>query len=844
MDTGTSTRVLRFGRHELRLDERSLWADGARVQIGARAFDVLRALAEQPGAVVSKDDLLQRVWPDTVVEENTLQAQVVALRKALGAAAIVTVPGHGYRLLAASGPEPTMPAAAPPLHNLPHGRDALLGRDDELQTLATLLIGHRLVTLTGPGGVGKSRLALQAGWDALPARTGGVWWVELAPVPADAGVAAAVAAVLGVAVRGEPLRELLRQLGDADPLIVLDNAEHVAAGAAELAEALLERTPRVRLLVTSQRALAVRGEQLLRLEPLACPEGARPTLAQALSSAAVQLLAARAGAADQTFALDEAAAPAAAAICRRLDGLPLAIEMAAARVPLLGLQGVADRLDERFRLLTTGHRGAPTRQRTLRDTLEWSHALLPAAGQVLLRRLSVFAGSFTLDAAVAVCAQHGGDDLDVIDGLAALRRQSLVVVDAQGGGARYRLLETTRAYAAEQLAEAGEADALADRQAVYLRQRMARCHDDWTRLDDAAFLAIYSPELDNLRAAIERGLSGAAGGAGVETAVALVGASIRVWLARSLHAEAEDLAHRSAEALNAGTPPRDRAGVLAACAAAPGPRDHEAVIAWAREAAALYAGLGDALGRVGALHTLAHAHAYRGDAEADAALAEAWQALQGLDRPRLAAMLHHTAALAHLTRGDLARAERDGQAALMLWRACGAEGKALQTLDLLADLAWQQGDLTRGIALASEALDGLDRLPMANRRWRLYAQGNLYGMLVEQGGGDEALQALWPTLLRSAFEFGIGHGWIDHHAAWRARRGEAGLALRLVGWADAVRGSRSLNRQPNERRAREAVLAAARASGASDADVAAALAHGAALDEAGAQRLATLPTGG
>lgn len=829
--TGSDAGVVRFDRYELRLHERALWTDGAPVKLGARAFDVLCVLVERRGAVVSKDELLQRVWPETVVEENTLQAQVVALRKALGAAAIVTVPGVGYRLQVS--PEPPAEAVASPAlrlppHNLPHGRDALLGRDADLRALAGVLRDHRLVTITGPGGVGKSRLALQAAWHALPARGGGAWWVELTPLGDDAHVAGAVAAALGVAVHGDPLRELLRQLGDRDPLVVLDNAEHVAAGAAQLAETLLERIPRVRLLVTSQRALAVRGEQVLRLAPLACPLAARPTLMQALSSTAVQLLDARVRSADQAFALDEAAAPAAAAICRRLDGLPLAIEMAAARVPLLGLQGVADRLDERFRLLTAGHRGAPQRQRTLRDTLAWSHALLPVPEQVLLRRLAVFAGSFTLEAAAAVGAHEHGDAIDAIDRLDALCRQSLVVVETHGQATRYRLLETTRAYAAEQLAAAGEADAIADRHAAHLRRRMTRCLDDWTRLDDAAFHAAYTPELDNLRSAIARGLSGSAGDAGAEAAAALVGDAIRVWLARSLFAEAEQLAHRAAAVLSPRTSPRVRAAVLAACAAVPGARDHETVIAAAREAAALFDAAGDLPALVVALQTLAHAHAYRGDAEADAALAQAWLALQGLERPRLRAMLHQTAALAHMTRGDLGRADAEGRAALALWRAAGADGKALQTLDLIADLAWQQGDLARGIALAREALDGLDRLPLANRRWRLYAQGNLYGMLVEQGRDDEAAQSLWPALLREAFEFGLGHGWIDHHAAWRARRGDIDAALRLVGWADALRAARSLNRQPNERRARDAVLAAALRAGV---DAAPLLAAGATLDE-------------
>ncbi len=285
----------------------------------------------------------------------------------------------------------------------------------------------------------------------------------------------------------------------------------------------------------SQELIGIGGEHVLRLPSLAVPAEPAPSADTALAAGAVQLFVARARAADPRFVLDDRTAPTVAAICRRLDGIPLALEMAAARVPLLGVEGLANRLDERFRVLTAGKRTALPRQRTLHATLDWSYGLLSPPERAVFRRLGVFAGPFTLAAAGAVAAGDERDGIDVIECLSGLCDKSLVVADPDDVEASYRLLETARAYAQERLADASETAIVTRRHAQHYRRGFEACFDDWTQLSDAAFRARYAPHLDNLRAAIAWSF-GSDGDD--ETAIALVGSSAQLWLSLSLYAEA------------------------------------------------------------------------------------------------------------------------------------------------------------------------------------------------------------------------------------------------------------------------------------------------------------------
>ncbi|MBK7331623.1 MAG: winged helix-turn-helix domain-containing protein [Betaproteobacteria bacterium] len=842
----------RFDRFELRPAERALRADGQPVKLGGRAFDMLVALVERRDRVVGKHELMDIVWPKLVVEENNLQAQVVALRKLMGPAAIATVPGRGYRFTLAvetagepladvgpSGPRESAaePASAPaPIrHNLPRGVEALIGRSRELEQVQELIAAHRLVTVTGPGGVGKSRLVIDAAWASVDRFADGVWLVELAALADPALVPSAVTNALRIAVAPseDPLAALTRQLGDRRLLIVLDNCEHVVDAAASALEAVLSAAPNAHALVSSQELIGIGGEHVLRLPSLAVPAEPAPSADTALAAGAVQLFVARARAADPRFVLDDRTAPKVAAICRRLDGIPLALEMAAARVPLLGIEGLAQHLDERFRVLTAGKRTALPRQRTLHATLDWSYRLLSPPERAVFRRLGVFAGPFTLAAAGAVATGDERDGIDGIECLSGLCDKSLVVADPDDVVASYRLLETTRVYAQERLAEASETATVTRRHAQHYRRCFDACFDDWSQLSDAAFRARYAPHLDNLRAAIAWSF-GSDGDD--ESAVALVGSSGQLWLSLSLYAEAGAWVQRALERLAPSTPPALEADLWLAMARFHGQRNQQATIRASRQAADLYRGLGDPLRRGCALHALGSAHAAERDDEAEPVLLEARALLEHTGRPRLVAMAHGGASLFHAAHGRTDDAFRELQAALELYRAAGAEGNVLSALGSLADQAWMRGDLERSIRLARDTLEQHRQSPFSGRVSRAYAQANLFGMLVEHGDLAEA-QAMGRRLLPELCELGIAHGWSDHYASCLARCGSVENAVRLVGWADALRLARGLRRQPNEERARDATLALARA-GASAADLDRLLAEGAALREEDAHRLA------
>jgi DNA-binding winged helix-turn-helix (wHTH) protein len=377
---------LRFGRFELQPHERHLLKDGVAVALGGRAFDVLLALAERPGRLVGKRALMELVWPGLVVQDNNLAAQVSALRKAIGDDLVATIPGRGYRFtgqIESAAPEPPAPRATATTAfrtNLPSELPALLGRDDDLSALGGLVDRYRLVSIVGAGGIGKSLLAQHLLLRRRGAYPQGVCWVELGAVADAAALPGAVAAALGLeGGHGDALSALLKALTPLSLLLALDNAEHLLAGVATLARALHDAAPALRIVVTSQAPLKARAERVLRLAPLTTPAANLP-LAQARAFGALVLFADRAHAVDRSFALTDANLPAVSALCRALDGLPLAIELAAARVPTLGVPKLLASLCERLQLLTANRdRAAPQRQQTLRAACSGGWGCSPAA---------------------------------------------------------------------------------------------------------------------------------------------------------------------------------------------------------------------------------------------------------------------------------------------------------------------------------------------------------------------------------------------------------------------------------------------------------------------------------
>jgi predicted ATPase/DNA-binding winged helix-turn-helix (wHTH) protein len=550
------TAPLRFGRAEVRPSERQLLVDGRAVALGARAFDVLLTLLERRERVVSKSELLDSVWPGLVVEENNLQVHISTLRKLLGPQTISTIPGRGYRFTAklesgadhvadrevtAAAPDPTpaslLPKSAP--GNLaPHLR-RLIGRDDDRRMLLSLIETHPLVTLVGAAGVGKTTLAMAAAHALRDRWSDGTWMVELARVTDPAQLPHAVAQALRIALggAGSAQDQLVGVLQMQTLLLVLDNCEHLVDAVAALAEAIVTHAPGVRLLATSQELLNVPDEKLIKLRPLAVPAGDEMS-ANPEQFGAIRLFAERAQAADPRFALGPANANAIADICRRLDGLPLAIELAAARVGVLGVQGVRDRLGERFRVLTGGARTAMRRHQTLRGAIDWSHALLSTDEQTVFRRLGVFVGGFTLELAQQVASDAKLDEWSVLEALSALVDKSLVAADASEPP-RYQLLETTRAYALEKLADAGETGMWIGRHAHAIHDLFAQTEEgrfgEQGTLSMAAFMQRLTPELDNARTALDWAM-GEAGDLAI--AIWLAGASAEVFRRVGLSQEA------------------------------------------------------------------------------------------------------------------------------------------------------------------------------------------------------------------------------------------------------------------------------------------------------------------
>ncbi len=536
-------QVLTFGSFEVFPEQRLLLNQGKPLRLGSRAFDILKVLLERPGEVVPKEVLIRRVWPDTIVEDTSLRVHIAQLRKALGddqdtARFITNVPGRGYCFVApasvkGAAPAPAAPvpppppaAAARPVAPLPVAR--VIGRDDIVALVASQLPSRRFVTLAGPGGIGKTTAALAIAAAIAGRYDGGVAYVELAAIDDPQMAASALAAALGLAGKAGGLPDdLIASLHGRRTLVVLDNCEHVIDAAAGLAELLLRRVPDIDILATSREPLRADGEWVQRLPPLGLPGPDQAiSAAQALAWPAVQLFAERASACLGGWTLGDADAPAVVEICRRLDGIALAIELAAGHLDTIGIAGLAASLDDCFRVLTRGRRTALPRHRTMRATLDWSYRLLSAAEQACLRRLSVFNGDFTLDDARAVIAGDGLDGWDIEDGLGNLVAKSLVTAELGGPAATYRLLATTRAYGREQLGRGPEDDALRRRHAVHYRALFDQAEAEWETRPTAEWLGRYGRHVGNLRAALDWAFS-AEGDADI--GVALTVAAVPLW---------------------------------------------------------------------------------------------------------------------------------------------------------------------------------------------------------------------------------------------------------------------------------------------------------------------------
>lgn len=552
-----ATGTLSFGPFTVMPHERLVTRDGVALPLGAKAFDTLIALMSRPNAVVSKWDLMALVWPGITVDEANLRFHVAALRKALGdgkdgARYITTLSGRGYCFVApiVKTESPGKPRATPyrdlPPVKLPNRLLRMVGREEAIAAISDKLIASRFVTIAGPGGVGKTAVAVAIAHDLLETFCNAAHFVDLAALSDPDLVITSILLMLGLpAQTDDPLPALLAHLRDKRMLLILDNCEHVIGAAAPLAAEIFHGAPHIHILATSREALRVEGEQVYRLAPLAVPPGdTGMTAASAQTYPALQLFLERATAGGAQIVLDDANAAIIANICRKLDGMALAIELAAGRVEAYGLEQTAALLDERLNLVWQGQRTAPPRQKTLHATLDWSYSLLSDTERLVLRRLAVFAGHFTIDAALEVVPDDRVDRSRLFDAIDGLVAKSMVAPRPIGAMMRYRLLDTTRAY----LLEIDPFDAaLAARHATYYRHWLEQAGTTWATLPSADERAVHFSALHNVRAALDW-CFGANGDIGV--GIALAAAAAPIFLAMSLLIECRRWSDRALLAID------------------------------------------------------------------------------------------------------------------------------------------------------------------------------------------------------------------------------------------------------------------------------------------------------
>ncbi len=677
-------------------------------------------------------------------------------------------------------------------NNLPQLANALIGRQRDVAEIKALLLRYRLVTLVGAAGVGKTSLSLQVGADLLAHFPDGAWFVELAPLDRAELVGEAVAAVLGLPVQGErsTTDAIATFLRSKRVLVILDNCEHVIAAAARLTDTLLKTCPGVWLLTSSREALSVAGEHAY-LVPLldVPPRSMNLTAAQAIRHSAVHLFVDRAAAALGRFPVTDETAPIIAEICRRLDGIPLAIELAAPRLKVLKPEVLLARLDDQLHLLTAGSRIAVPRQQTLRAAIEWSYALLSEAERAMLRRLGVFAGSFTLEAVAAVATGAPVEESDVFDVFAGLVEKSLVVSLAGAGENRYRLLESTRAFARQQLAAARYAE-LAHRLCEHMTIVFERAERTWPTTSRADWLAAYEPDLDNLRAALAWSL----GPDGVPSlGVNLVSYTDWLWRELALLQEQRRWFELAVTLVDDATPPSVEARIRLALGwyfygGNRGRLSHNLrAIALMRQISGEPVLLGQALDQAG-LST----SRYRDVAEAEQYYDEALSVLRRCGRTkRLVTALLGAGAMRKLA-GDLKAARALIEEALALSKALGDVRMHVGCETELAVIECAAGQMTEAIDRATRAVEISRRHgTLATEFTALHAMA---GFLILDGqiepGRAAALRAF--ELSRA---LGVDlPGSIDQLALVLAVHGETDTAARLAGFADGYADQHQLGR--------------------------------------------------
>jgi predicted ATPase/DNA-binding winged helix-turn-helix (wHTH) protein len=722
--------VVSFGPFELVANERLLTNDGVPVELGARALDILIALLSQPNEIMSKKDLLAQVWPDVTVEESSMRVHVAGLRKALGdgrggARYITTLAGRGYCFVAPvsrSSDQHSVKSAVGsfPHVNLPSRLSRMVGRADDVRLVSARLAAARFVTILGAGGVGKTTVAVAVGHDLIGIFSGAVIFVDLGGLSDPSLAATTMASMLGLSLPiDDATSGLIAYLRNKRILLILDTCEHLIEAVAELASRVFVAAPQVHILATSREALRVEGEHIYRLDPLAYPmDDSKLTAAIAKTFPATQLFVERAVASGARLEFDDAEAAIAVGICRKLNGVALAIELAAGRVEAYGLQQTATLLDQSLTRLWQGQRNAPPRQKTLQATLDWSYGLLSELERVVLRRLAVFVGHFTIEAALAVVTSANVDQALVFGIIDSLVGKSMVATDPIGAMMRYRLLDTTRAYALEIRVDEAEFADLAARHANFYLRWLEQVGTEWLTLSTGTERAPHFAGLNNVRAALEWCFS-ANGNA--EIGVGLAAAAAPVFLAMSLLAECHRWSQRAILALDEaahGTSEEMhlQAGLGISSMQMHGESDTARVAL--NRSLAIAEQRGDVLHQAGLLGMLHMFHFRGGDFKTALGYAKRSRALAGsIDDPAAIALAHSILGRSLLIMGDLGGARIELEALLPI------RSRAQRTPSIylayerhyragiaLARTLWLQGYPAQAVERAELTIKGAERM--------------------------------------------------------------------------------------------------------------------------------------
>jgi predicted ATPase/class 3 adenylate cyclase len=708
-----------------------------------------------------------------------------------------------------------LPSDFPPLNsldarpnNLPEQLTALVGRENDLKQVKTVVVDHRLVTLFGSGGVGKTRVALQIGADLIDRYADGAWFSDLAPIRDPELVASVVAKALSItAPEDRSLREMIPlAVKNKKMLLILDNCEQVVEAAASLAEAMLTTAPGVSILATSRQALGISGEAVYRLPSLSVPDvKAMISADEALDYGALALFIDRAKAADNRFALTDANAPIAADICRRLDGIPLAIELAAARVRMLSIPNINERLNERFKILTGGSRTALPRQKTLEALIDWSYGLLDPNEQKLFNRLGIFAGGFSLDAAAAVCAGDAIDAADVFDLLASLTDKSLVLAEIGHEQERFRLLETTRAYALEKLAAAGERDLLARRHGEYYRDEAQAADLRFGRESTAKWLSRVLLELDNYRTALAWSLTD---GCDAVLGGAVAASLERLWSNGGLSGEGRYWLGRAQEAIDESVEPHIVGRVwLAISFISDAKRKRDA----AAKALSLLEREGDNRRIAWALLELGDGYIQMNKLEeAGKAYAGSLELMRGLGERHGAATAQTFLGWILFLRGDAVAGRAMLMQALENLSAVDEESWRASALTNLAEVEFAEGHVQAALLRAADAIS----IHVRGKNIRLLAlnynnSAAYYTALGDLDGARSAAQEALRWARQAQYLLGVAVS-LQYSALVQALRGREQAAARILGYVTAQFEELGYVREPTELWAFERLMGALR----------------------------------